>query len=617
MTPLLEVNGLAIDHKEGGCSNPLVTDVSFVIGRGETVGLVGESGSGKSLTARALVSLLQPGLLAQGSIKFDGVELVGNDGRVSAQVRGRDIGLLMQDPFTMLNPVRTVGHHIVETLRVSKVGAGLRGKEMRAEVARRLAEVGIDRPSVAHRYPFELSGGMLQRVALACVLASNPRLLVADEPTTALDATTQREILALLARIQQDRGMSLLLITHDLRLAFASCARVLVMYAGTLVEASPAELVRTTPAHPYTRGLLEAVPATDHYQETLVGIPGRVPPVSEVLDRCGFASRCQYVTEGCKTARPELRLVTSSQWSACVRYGELRDELQRTAEAASSVRRVVENRLPLMSISELSKDYGSGAAKHAALAGVDLVLSSGEALGVVGESGSGKTTLARSVLGLTTPTAGRIMLDGLDVSDYRRLDNADVARARRIVQCVFQDPYSSLNPMHSVGYTLAEALSFRVPHLSRAEVQREIRELLELVGLPATYASRRPAALSGGQRQRVAVARALAVQPQVLVCDEPVAALDVSIQAQILGLLREVNEQGTALLFITHDLGVVRQVTSRVVVLYRGSIVEQGATDEVLNAPQHDYTRRLVASMPRSDGTWQPTGAHGLDVDST
>ncbi len=609
MTPLLEVNSLAIDYRVKGRSHQLVTDVSFVVGRGETVGLVGESGSGKSLTARALVSLLQPELHAEGSIKFDGFELVGNDGRMSAQVRGRDIGLLMQDPFTILNPVRTVGYHIIETLRASNMDAGLRGNEMRAEVARRLAEVGIDRPSVANCYPFELSGGMLQRVALACVLSSNPRLLVADEPTTALDATTQREILSLLVRIQQERGMSLILITHDLRLAFASCSRVMVMYAGTLVESSPAALVRSAPTHPYTRGLLEAVPSADRYQETLEGIPGRVPPVSEVLDRCGFASRCRYVTDACITVRPELRMVESDQWTACVRYEELRDELRQSAEAGSGERRAVEARAPMLSISNLSKVYRSSADKHSALAGVDLILGKGEALGVVGESGSGKTTMARCILGLTTPTSGRIMLDGLDVSDFRRLNNADAARARRLVQCVFQDPYSSLNPMHSVGYAIEEALAFRVPQLSRADVQREVHALLERVGLPATYASRRPAALSGGQRQRVAVARALAVQPEVLVCDEPAAALDVSVQAQILALLREINEQGTALIFITHDLGVVRQVTSRVVVLYRGRIVEQGATDDVLNSPQHDYTRQLVASMPRSDGTWQPVSS--------
>ena len=451
MTPLLEVNGLAIDYREKGRSHQLVTDVSFVVGRGETVGLVGESGSGKSLTARALVSLLQPELHAEGSIKFDGVELVGKDGRMSAQVRGRDIGLLMQDPFTMLNPVRTVGYHIIETLRASNMDAGLRGNEMRAEVARRLAEVGIDRPSVANCYPFELSGGMLQRVALACVLSSNPRLLVADEPTTALDATTQREILGLLARIQQERGMSLLLITHDLRLAFASCSRVLVMYAGTLVESSPAALVRSAPAHPYTRGLLEAVPSADRYQETLEGIPGRVPPVSEVLDRCGFASRCGYVTDACITSRPELRMVESDQWTACVRYEELRDALRQSAEAGSGERRAVEARAPMLSISNLSKVYESSADKHSAIAGVDLTLSKGEALGIVGESGSGKTTMARCILGLTTPTGGQIILDGLDVSDFRRLDNADAARARRIVQCVFQDPYSSLNPMHSAS----------------------------------------------------------------------------------------------------------------------------------------------------------------------
>jgi peptide/nickel transport system ATP-binding protein len=298
-----------------------------------------------------------------------------------------------------------------------------------------------------------------------------------------------------------------------------------------------------------------------------------------------------------------------------MRYEELRDVLRQSAKAGSGERRAVEARIPLLSISNLSKVYGSSADKHSALTGVDLTLSKGESLGVVGESGSGKTTLARCILGLTTPTGGRIVLDGLDVSDYRGLDNSDSARARRIVQCVFQDPYSSLNPMHSVGYAIAEALGFRVPQLAGAEVQREVHALLERVGLPATYASRRPAALSGGQRQRVAVARALAVQPQVLVCDEPVAALDVSIQAQILALLREVNEQGTALIFITHDLGVVRQVTSRVVVLYRGVIVEQGATDEVLNSPQHDYTHRLVESMPRSDGTWRPVSSLSLGAE--
>ena len=605
MMPLLEVNGLAISHAEGHIHRPLVTDVSFKVGLGETVGLVGESGSGKSLTARALVSLLQPELRASGSIRFDGVELVDGDGRVSSRVRGRDIGLLMQDPFTMLNPVRTAGHHLKETLRVSKVGAGLRGDEMCAEVARRFAEVGIDRPSVADRYPFELSGGMLQRVALACVLASNPRLLVADEPTTALDATTQREILGLLGGIQRDRGMSLLLITHDLRLAFASCTRVLVMYAGTLVEASPAALVRTSPSHPYSQGLLNALPATDRYQQTLEGIPGRVPPVSQVLDRCGFSSRCPHVADECTSARPELVLVAPDQWSACVRYNELSTELRETAEARSGERLVVDAGRLLMFVSNLSKVYGSGAEQHCALAGVDLTLRGGEALGIIGESGSGKTTLARCILGLTTPTGGSIGIDGIDVSDYRRLDRADAARARRAVQCVFQDPYSSLNPMHSVGYALVEALDFRVPKPSRDEVEPLVRALLERVGLPASYSSRRPAALSGGQQQRVAIARALAVQPQLLVCDEPVAALDVSIQAQILTLLREVQQQGTALLFITHDLGVVRQVTSRVVVLYRGSIVDEGATDEVLDFPQHDSTRRLVASMPRPDGTWQ------------
>jgi peptide/nickel transport system ATP-binding protein len=608
--PLLAVAGLDIVHRVGGVARPLVAGISFEVGEGETVGLVGESGSGKSITARALVSLLAPELHATGSIRFAGRELA-QGGRGTSAVRGRGIGYLMQDPFTMLNPMLTAGAHLAESLRNNPATGSLRGAAMRDEIARRLLEVGIADRTVADRYPFELSGGMSQRVALAASLAGDPRLLVADEPTTALDATTQREILDLLLRIQGQRGMSLLLITHDLRLAFSVCRRIMVMYAGSIVEVAPSAELRAAPAHPYSRGLMQAVPSVDRYQAVLSGIPGTVPPVSAVLEVCGFASRCPYATEACRAARPPLVEIGPDRRSACIRLPEIRAELARPAagrDAHGAREATAGTAAPLLRVEDLRKRYRTGRTEHDALAGVSFELASGERLGIVGESGSGKTTIARCVLGLTRPSAGRIILDGIDVTDYRTLRREDARRARQLVQCVFQDPYQSLNPMHSIGYTLREAISHRATPPPDAD--SEVAVLLGRVGLAASLASRRPAALSGGQRQRVAIARALAVEPRVLVCDEPVAALDVSIQAQVLGLLRDINrETGVSLLFITHDLGVVRQVAERVLVLHRGTMVEAGPTDDILDHPQEAYTRRLVASMPQLDGTWRADDA--------
>jgi peptide/nickel transport system ATP-binding protein len=608
--PLLAVAGLDIVHRSGGSERPLVAGVSFEVGEGETVGLVGESGSGKSITARALVALLAPELQATGSIRFAGQEL-GQGGRASRAVRGQGIGYLMQDPFTMLNPMLTAGAHLGETLRSNPATGLLRGAAMRDEIARRLLEVGIADRTVADRYPFELSGGMSQRVALAASLAGDPRLLVADEPTTALDATTQREILDLLQRIQAQRGMSLLLITHDLRLAFSVCRRIMVMYAGAIVEVAPSAGLRAAPAHPYSRGLMQAVPSVDRYQAVLSGIPGTVPPVSTVLGICGFASRCPYATDVCRAARPPLLEIGPGRSSACARLPEIQAELALPAagwDAAGTRQGRAATAAPLLRVEDLRKRYRTGRTEHDALAGVSFELQPGERLGIVGESGSGKTTIARCVLGLTRPSGGRIVLDGIDATDYRRLRGGDARRARQLVQCVFQDPYQSLNPMHSIGYALREAIAHRAA--APADADAEVQELLRRVGLAVALASRRPAALSGGQRQRVAIARALAVEPRVLVCDEPVAALDVSIQAQVLGLLRDINrETGAALLFITHDLGVVRQVAERVIVLHRGVVVEAGPTDDVLDHPQEAYTRRLVASMPQLDGSWRAEDA--------
>jgi peptide/nickel transport system ATP-binding protein len=514
-------------------------------------------------------------------------------------VRGRGISLLLQDPFTMLNPAMSAGDHLVETLRTTHGRQFSGGAELRAEVARRLLEVGIDNPAVADRYPFELSGGMSQRVALASSLAGDPRLLIADEPTTALDTTTQQEILELLLQVQQKRQMSLMLISHDLNLAFSVCRRLLVMYAGSVVETAPVAELKADPLHPYSADLMRSVPSATHYQPVLLDIAGTVPAVDEVLTQCGYASRCSHARDQCTTSKPPLREVAPDRSSACVRIDELRGRLapEAAVETLHTDRGTTRRRPALLVVEELHKTYGRGAASHVALKGVSFEVRPSESVGIVGESGSGKTTIARILLGLERPTAGQVTLAETNISDFKHLPGAQLRATRRAVQCVFQDPYSSLNPLHSIGYALSEALRQReVPAAARAS---EVAALLERVGLPETTAQRLPSALSGGQRQRVAIARALAVDPQLLICDEPVAALDVSVQAQVLRLLRSVRDEGAvSLLFITHDLAVVRQVADRVIVLCRGEIVEEGETERVLDHPAHPYTQRLIAAMP-------------------
>ncbi|MFD9894896.1 dipeptide ABC transporter ATP-binding protein [Amycolatopsis sp. NPDC059027] len=619
---LLRVRNLTVTHDSGGGPRTLVREVGFDVAPGEAVCLVGESGSGKSMTAKALISLLPPSVRAGGSAVLSGTELSGNelsgnelsgteligaDESTLRGLRGRELALLMQDPFTMLNPVLTIGTHLAESLAV-------RGNQrtLRAEIQRRLDEVGITDPAVAAKYPFQLSGGMLQRVALAAALAKDPALLIADEPTTALDVTTQSEILALLKEIQRTRRMGLVFITHDLRVAMSVSERVLVMYAGSMVERSPATAITAAPAHPYTAGLLRSVPSVHVRTRELAGIPGSVPHADDVADRCPFADRCSWAEPDCTADAPALTERAPGRFTACIAFPRIADELAATvAESEVDGPDRQPDGATVLQVTGLRKSFYSGRSKRhgiEVLHGVDLTLRAGSSLGVLGESGSGKTTLVRCLLGLTEPTEGIIELDGVDVTSYRRLGRRDRVAARRAVQCVFQDPYSSLNPALSVGSTLAEAVRRReeVP----ADVPAEVRELLRTVGLPQEFSARKPAVLSGGQRQRVAIARALAVRPKLIVCDEPVAALDVSVQAQILGLLRELTRQtGTSLLFITHDLAVARQITDDVLVLYRGDVVEHGPTARVLDTPVHAYTRKLIGSLPKSfPGPKKPAG---------
>jgi oligopeptide/dipeptide ABC transporter ATP-binding protein len=602
-TPLLEVRDLRIERMRDGARDTIVSSLDLSLGPGETVGIVGESGSGKSMSARALIGLLPPTLTASGRVSYGGRNLLELSERQWRRIRGREIGLVMQDPFTMLNPVMRCGRILEESLPDDTTP---RRAEKRAEAVRRLAEVGISDESVVERYPFQLSGGMRQRVGIAAALARDPKVLIADEPSTALDVTTQREILALIKRMQEARGMSLILITHDLRVAFSMCDRISVLYAGSLLEVSPAHELEAEPLHPYSNGLLLSEPVADHRVRELVAIPGSVPTADEVAGSCTFAPRCRWAQPRCREDAPLLQEVEPSRLSACIRLPEIRAEmnaLRARAQSEASPPPGERHASPLILVRDVRKVFHTGSRAVTALDGVSLEVREGESVGLVGESGSGKTTISRLLVGLETASGGEITIAGIEATTWRDLTRRDRRQLRGTVQIVFQDPYSSLNPMRSIGWTLAEAITTHDPQAKSVEGQ--VASLLNGVGLPAAYAKRRPVALSGGERQRVAIARALAAKPRVLICDEPVSALDMSVQAQILNLFRTLRaERGLAYLFITHDLSIVRQVTDRLYVMHRGLIVESGATEDVLTQPQDPYTVRLLESVPRAEVDW-------------
>jgi peptide/nickel transport system ATP-binding protein len=602
---MLEVKGLRINRVRPGGRDTIVSSMGLSLAVGETIGIVGESGSGKSMSARAIVGLLPPTLVADGEVLYQGRNLVGLRERQWRRVRGREIGLILQDPFTMLNPVLRCGRILEESLPRDGKRRMRRG-ERRAEVVRRLKEVGITDETVVERYPFQLSGGMRQRVAIAAALARDPRILIADEPSTALDVTTQREILALLRTVQEARGMGLILITHDLRVAFAMCDRIYVLYAGSLLDVGPSDEVEKEPLHPYTHGLLLSEPPVDHRVRELVVIPGSVPVADEVARCCTFVARCRWARPVCSEGAPALREVAPGRLSACVRLPEIRAEmvaLRKRAEAEEAGPARQRPTGKLVQVRDVSKVFRTRRREISALAGVSIEVGEGESVGLVGESGSGKTTLARTLVGLENPSGGRILINGVDATDWAKLSGSDRRRLRGVVQIIFQDPYSSLNPMRSVGSTLGEAITTHFPAAKNLAAQ--VKELLLSVGLPPAHAQRKPAALSGGERQRVAIARALAVRPRILVCDEPVSALDMSVQAQVLNLLTSLRaDRDIGYLFITHDLSIVRQVTEHLYVMHRGRIVEAGPTEDILNHPQDLYTRKLLESVPRTETGW-------------
>ncbi len=575
MSAALDVAGLRVTAPAG----VLVESLDLRVDPGRTLAIVGESGSGKSMTAKAIIGLLPAGVTATGTVRVGTATVqLGGDQRVLAGLRGTRIGLLLQNPFTSLSPVHRCGAQLAAALPAAARTA--------AEVERRLGEVDLP-GRVARMYPFELSGGMRQRVALAASLASDPDVLIGDEPTTALDVTTQREVLDLLAGLQRDRRMALVLITHDLGVARERADDLVVMYAGRGVERGAAEALFGGPRHPYTAALRDSDPPLDHRVARLPTLPGSVPRSWEITAGCAFAARCARAAARCRTDAPVEAPAGAGRTVSCW-FPLMEDDLAMGSAAAQPADEppataTVDGGAPLVRVAGLTRRFGGDAPP--ALDDVSIRIDRGEAVGVVGESGSGKTTLARCLVGLEHPDGGRI-------------DWSAAGPRHRLVQIVFQDPASALNPAMSVGAALGEAAS-------RGDGRRSVGDLLDLVGLPAGYARRRPAALSGGEQQRVAIARALAPDPLLLICDEAVSSLDVSVQAQILNLLGDLHRRlGLAVLFITHDLAVVRQVATRLYVLRAGRVVEDGPTESVLGAPADAYTRALFASVP---------GGHAVD----
>lgn len=561
-TSLLSVRDLAVDFMTSDGVVHAVQGVDLEIAAGETLAIVGESGSGKSTTAMAIIGLLAGGgRIARGSITLDGRKLVGASESEMRGIRGRQIGLVPQDPMSNLNPVAKIGTQVAETLLAH--GLATR-KDVEGKVIETLTAAGLpDAAARAKQYPHEFSGGMRQRALIAIGLACRPRLLIADEPTSALDVTVQRTILDQLGQMTAELGTSVLLITHDLGLAAERAARVVVMHRGRAVEQGPAEQILNDPQHPYTQSLVRAAPS--------VAAVRLRPEAFRAAPKLGSPAPLGAAT-------------TTERAEAAV------DE---DAAASTPVDNVVEfeNVTKAFSVRGSKDDFF-------AVKNVSLAIPRGRTVAVVGESGSGKTTTARMLLKVIEPTSGRITFEGQDV---QKLDKSALRNFRQKVQPIFQDPYSSLNPMFTIERIIEEPLTF-YKRGSAKERGARVRKLMDDVALPVSMLRRYPSELSGGQRQRVAIARALALEPEVIVCDEPVSALDVLVQDQILRLLSELQQQyGLSYLFISHDLAVVRLISDFVCVMKDGELVEAATSEQIFTNPRDPYTRRLLASIPGNE----------------
>ncbi|WIY52724.1 ABC transporter ATP-binding protein [Devosia sp. YIM 151766] len=591
---VLSVRNLNIDIPTGDGAVHAARDVSFTVEAEELFGIAGESGSGKSVLSQAIMGLL-PGAEISGEILFEGRNLLELSQREMQHLRGNRIAMISQDPLSSLHPFYTIGDQITEAIRTHRT---ISKEAALKETVDMLARVGIhDAEKRVHDYPHQFSGGMRQRVMIAMAIVLRPALLIADEPTTALDVTVQAQIIGLLNEMRRELGTAVIMVTHDLELLSSVADHAMVMYAGNRMEFGRGDAVLRQPAHPYTLGLLNSSPS-HNARGLLPSIPGQPPSLLLDQKACAFAPRCPAAMDICHAERPPLRTFEDGTQSLCW----LENKASSVPAAAASVPDApaeaalqAEN---VVSVADVRLTYGgrsifSSKPGIEVLKGVSLELPRGSTLGIVGESGCGKSTLARIIAGLLPPTSGEVRIEGQSIVD---LDRAQWVEMRKRIQMVFQDPFGSLNPKRRVGSIIGDP--FRIQNVAHgADRKNRVRDLMEIVGLNPEHYNRFPSEFSGGQRQRIGIARALALNPSIIIFDEPVSALDVSIQAQILNLIAKLQrELGLSYLFISHDLAVVRHVSSQIIVMKDGQVVERGDTETLYHAPQHPYTQELLAA---------------------
>ncbi len=610
---LLEVDNLHVQFRTARGTVRAVEGISYRVKAGEVVALVGESGCGKSVSSLAIMRLLaQTGRVTQGRVLFEGCDLLTLSEAAMCAIRGRDIAMIFQDPMTSLNPVLTVGFQLTEPLllhlRMTPQAARTRALALLKMVGISDAELRLD------QYPHQFSGGMRQRVVIAIALACNPRLIIADEPTTALDVTIQAQILRLMKDLARDLNIAMVVITHNLGIVARYADRVNVMYAARMAEQGSAAAVFAQPLHPYTAGLLRSVPRLDQPRSTrLETIDGAPPDLLAPPPGCRYAPRCAARQPACEARLPDMARVSAGRHTACLRSRELARDgplalgLQIAAQGNALIK-PVDRATPLLAVQglktyfDVSTGFKTLGAKKAVVRAVDdlsFEVFKGETVGLVGESGCGKSTVGRTLLRLEKATAGSITFAGTEVT---RAGSEALKRYRRKMQVIFQDPFSSLNPRMTIGDSIAEPLLVYQLQPDKKAAHARVNELLSQVGLFDYMASRYPHEISGGQRQRVGIARALAMEPEFIVCDEPVSALDVSIQAQIINLLEALQKKlGLTYLFIAHDLAVVRHIADRVIVMYLGRVMEIADRDALYSEPLHPYTQALLEAVPVPD----------------
>ena len=614
-SPLLDIRDLHTDIEIRSGVVHALSGVDLHVNPGETLGIVGESGSGKTMTALSLMGLLpQGGSVSSGQIILDGQDLTKLALKEKRKLRGTKVGMIFQDPLTSLNPTMKIGLQVCEPLRVHEKLSKKEALERAVEILKR---VGMPRPEVViNNYPHQLSGGMRQRVMIAMALVCKPRILIADEPTTALDVTTQMQILDLIDELRDEYQMGVILITHDLGVVAGHTDRVAVMYAGRIVETAPTKTLFTEPKHRYTSSLMAALPERALAAGTkLFSIPGAPPSLTNLPVGCRFAARCLWATNECRAGYPDLSGDDTHTFS-CFHPVQEGDEspaalqakldTQKNGDEAGAQQAPLVSSKVLLDVKEASREYesvGSGFFKRdkgvvSAVDRVSITVKKGETYGLVGESGCGKSTMGRLIAGLERPSSGAIELDGRDLAT---LKGRDAVTIHRDVQMMFQDSYAAMDPRMRIDQILAEPMSIQKTGNAR-QIAERIMEIIEQVGLTEEILDRYPHEFSGGQLQRIGFARSLTLAPDLIVADEPVSALDVSVQAQVLNLMKDLQaELGLSYLFISHDLAVVQYMADRIGVMYLGRIVEEGPAKEVVENPKHPYTKALIDSIPVPD----------------